>query len=194
MLKNSLIVVAALTILAIVVSPATAGAPKEEKHKDALRLKANEWPVEFKWVDLENFVIPVYIDVELYMEIPNMKKVVKEGIHLKQVSLTKYEGCSIPIEVKSNFDLKLGVKLLEWKAACQDMGAEKDTLEVRDADCADEASSVSKTLGGDPAKRTVYFKIKDVDPYKYDYAKKEPCADILVRVKPNFDAGVWVDP
>lgn len=196
MLKKSLL---ALIVLAILAIPALADIPEqatEEVKKvvdTKLKLKSGGWPVDFAWVDLEGFKIPVYINVELYMEILNMQEVIDEGILLSQDAMDKYSGCSIPIEIKSNFNLKLGVKDPEFTADCVAMKAEKDKLEVRDEDCKSKKESVPATLCETTAKRTVFFSIKKVALVHHEFGKKIKCADLQVRVKPDFTVQ-WVDP
>lgn len=198
MLKKSLIVVAALTILAMAVMPAIADEPSQDtedvkkKIDTKLKLKSAGWPVEFAWVNLEGFKIPVYMMVELYMEILNMQEVIDAGIMLEQVSMSKYEGCSIPIKIKSNFDLELGAKETIVKIGDKTiMDAEKDILEIRDDKCEDKAAFVPKTLCDSAAKRTVYFKIKNVKLVHHDWGKKVKVADIQVRVKPAIEYAQW---
>jgi len=198
MLKKSLL---ALIVLAILAIPAVADTPEQDKSDTSkkivdnkLKLKAGGWPVSFEWVNLEGFKIPVYMQVKLYMEILNMQEVIDEGIILdNQISMSKYSGCSIPIKIKSNFDLKLGAKE-SFTAEGDILGAEKDTLEVRDGDCKDKKEKVPATLCETTAKRTIYFKVKDVDLVHHEFGKKIHIADIQVRVKPDFDAPQWVDP
>ncbi|MFB0525257.1 MAG: hypothetical protein ACETVZ_06920 [Phycisphaerae bacterium] len=198
MLKKSLIVVAALTILAMAVMPAIADEPSQDtedvkkKIDTKLKLKSAGWPVEFAWVNLEGFKIPVYMMVELYMEILNMQEVIDAGIMLEQVSMSKYDGCSIPIQIKSNFDLELGAKETIVKIGDKTiMDAEKDILEIRDDKCEDKAAFVPKTLCDSAAKRTVYFKIKNVKLVHHDWGKKVKVADIQVRVKPAIEYAQW---
>jgi len=196
MLKKSLIVVAALTILAMAVMPAIADEPQQEdesvkkKVDTKLKLKSAGWPVEFAWVNLDGFKIPVYMMVELYMEILNMQEVIDAGIMLEQVTMSTYEGCSIPIEIKSNFDLELGAKE-SFTDSGDLMDADKDKLEIRDADCEDKEALVPKTLCDSTAKRTVYFKIKNVKLVHHEWGKKVHVADIQVRVKPAIEYAQW---
>ena len=203
MLKKSLIVLIALTMLTWAVLPAVADQEQEKEDvKKAvdkkLKLKADDWPVTFDWVDLgiegNEFIVPVYMQVKLYLEILNMHGVIDEGIILdKQVSMEKYEGCSIPIEIKSNFDLELGVKETILDAGNL-LECEKDKLEVREeCDKKGAGGSVPATLCDTTATRVIYFKVKNCKLVHHPFGKKIHIADIQVRVRPDFDAE-WVDP
>ena len=55
----------------------------------------------------EKCVIPVVMDVGMYVEILDMRNL---SIKLKQVEFDTYEGCT-EIRIKSNFDLQLGCKV-----------------------------------------------------------------------------------
>jgi len=203
MLKKSLIVLVALTMLSLAVLPVVAD---QEQEKDdvkkavdkKLKLKADDWPVTFDWVNLgvedNMFIVPVYMHVKLYLEILNMHGVIDEGIHLdKQVSMEKYEGCSIPIEIKSNFDLELGVKH-SFTDAGKTLDCDKDKLEVREeCDKKGDGGFVPATLCETTATRVIYFKVKNCKLVHHPFGKKIHIADIQVRVRPAFDAE-WVDP
>ena len=207
MLKKILIVVVvALTMLATV---AIADTPEQEtedvkKAVDTmLKLKSAGWPVEFKYENLKEFVIPVYMRVNLYMEILNMKDVISAGLILdRQLAMNKYAGCSQFIEIKSNFPLELEAKHT-FTDAGDDMDAEKDKLEIRDDDldnledrCSGKKKSVvPATLCEGIAKRTVYFQIKNVHLVHHEWGKKVHVADIQVRVRPAIDKAQWyIDP
>ncbi len=196
MLKKSLI---AVLLVAFLVSLAVADIPEQDTSNvkkavdKKLKLKAGGWPVDFKWVDLEGFKIPVTMQVKLYMEILNMQAVIDAGIDLdEQISMSKYAGCSIPIQIKSNFDLKLGADY-EFTADGKLLKAKKDKLEIRDEDCKEKKEEVPATMCDSVAKRTVYFRVKEVALVHHEYGKNIHIADIQVRVKPNFEAQ-WVDP
>ena len=196
MLKKSLL---AMLVFAILALPAVADIPEQETGsiktvtETALKLKSGGWPISFQYVDLEGFKIPVYMQVKLYMEIGNMQSVIDKGIVLDtQHSMSSYSGCSIPIQIKSNFDLALSAKE-SFTSEGSALGAKKQTLEIRDEDCVSKKDTVPATLGETAAKRTIYFRVKSVSLVKHEFGKKIHIADIQVRVKPDFEAQ-WVDP
>ena len=188
-----------MLVFAILALPAVADIPEQKTGsvktvtETTLKLKSGGWPVSFQDVDLEGFKIPVYMQVKLYMEIGNMQSVIKKGIVLdNQISMDKYSGCSIPIEIKSNFDLVLSAKET-ITADGKILKAAKNKLEIRDEDCVDKKAEVPATLCETTAKRTIYFEVKNVALVHHEFGKKIHIADIQVRVKPDFEAQ-WVDP
>jgi len=188
MLKKTLF---GLVVLSVLVSmPALA---EEQDAGDIFRLKAHEWPVEFKPIDL-NFKIPVYMDVGLYFEINNKKDVVNNGILIKQESLYVYTGCSIAINIQTNFDMKLGCKI-ERTALGDALHGDKTkwTCEVRDEACEVKKEEVPKTLSPVTEKRKVWVKLENPKVFEVDFGKKKHIANVILTVKPNWEA-VWVDP
>lgn len=219
MLKKNLIVLAALTILAMTVMPAIADEPWQDtdslkkKVDEMLRLKAHGWPVSFEWVDLEGFVVPVYMDVGLFLEILNMGEVVDEGIVLEQVGIDKYEGCSLPFKIKCNFALKLGCKVEPTEAGYDMMRKKYDPTkdpedqqelddkvsnfwdcEIRDVTCDDELDEVSPTYCENIKERTIWVEFDDATIVHAPFGKNIHVADVQVRVKPDLKEQWVIDP
>jgi len=162
-----------------------------------IKLKAHEWPVEFKWVDFDpaKFKIPVKINVGLYVEISNKGDVMKKGILLEQKAINTYEGCSIPIEIKSNFKLQLGAYIVlndTGKLLQSDMGKWKK--EIRDETCTTKKDVVDPTLGGAAEKRTVWVRVEGANILKLPYADKVVVADVVIQVRPLIPFEWQQDP
>ena len=188
MLKKTLF---GLVVLSVLVSMPVLAA--EQDTGDSFRLKAHDWPVEFKPINLD-FKIPVYMDVGLYFEISNKKDLVNNGILIKQESLYVYTGCSIAFNIQTNFDMKLGCSI--ERTALGDLLTNSDTkwsCEVRDADCEVKQEEVNKTLSDVVEKRKIWVKLEKPKVFEVDFGKKKHIANVILNVKPNWEA-VWVDP
>jgi hypothetical protein len=188
MLKKTIIGLVVLSVLAFVSKPILAA---EEDLGDVYKLKAYSWPVEFKAVDL-GFTIPVYMDVGLFFEINNKKDVVGTGITLKQVTINTYEGCSIAMNIQTNFDMELGCRVVAADPLGIALGGEY-ACEIRDAECVDPQPKVCKTLSDWVEKRTVWVQLKDPKVFELDYGKGKHIADVILTVKPDFEV-TWYDP
>jgi hypothetical protein len=188
MLKKTLF---GLVVLSVLVSMPVLAA--EQDTGDIFRLKAHDWPVEFKPINLD-FKIPVYMDVGLYFEINNKKDVVNSGILIKQESINVYTGCSIAMNIQTNFDMKLGCSI--ERTALGDLlhgDSTKWSCEVRDADCEVKQEEVNKTLSDTTEKRTIWVRLEKPKVFEVDFGKKKHIADVILNVKPNWEA-IWVDP
>jgi hypothetical protein len=93
MLKKSLIVVAAVALLA---GAAQAG-----------EIKIHEWPCEFIKQEIPGLAIPVVMDVGFWVHVKDQDKL---KIKLQQISIHEYEGCT-DIVVETNFNLSMSCKI-----------------------------------------------------------------------------------
>jgi len=191
MIKKSLI---GLILLAFIALPAVAGIEQETwDDGKKLSIKSYKWPIEFKWLDVD-FVIPVKMDVGLFIEFKNKAKVIEEGILMKQTKVREYEGCSIAIEVQSNFDFQMKAKIT--RTALGDLlqsNGDKWSSEIRDEKCESKKDFVSKTLSDKTEKRTVWVRVKEAKVYELDFGKKIVIANVTIQVRPSFEAE-WEDP
>jgi hypothetical protein len=189
MLKKTLF---GLVVLSALVSMPVLAA--EQNVGDVFNLKAHDWPVEFKALDLD-FKIPVYMDVGLYFEINNKKDLVNNGILIKQESIFVYTGCSIAMNIQTNFDMILSCKIerTELGDALHDSKNTKWTCEVRDEACEVKQEEVNKTLSSVVEKRKVWVKLEKPKVFEVDFGKKKHIANVILTVKPNWEA-LWVDP
>ena len=216
MLKKSLIVMTALVILMSV--PVVASTPqtdtddlkKKKTIDEMLRLKSHGWPadIDFKWFTLEDFKVPVYMDVGLFLEILNIKEVMDEGILLEQVKIDKYVGCSLPFKIKCNFDLKLGGKIEVTEAGYammrdkyspgdstpQEKNDDKDDFWDVDivstegpCDKAEKAEKVQATYCERIEERRIRVEFEDATIVHVPFGKEAHVADVYVRVKPDID-------
>ena len=188
MLKKTLFGLIALFVFVNMPALAT-----EQESGDVFKLKAHEWPVDFKPVEL-SFKIPVYMDVGLYFEINNKKDVVNEGIVLKQQSINVYTGCSKVINIQTNFDMMLGaiIERTTMGDALHGSGTTW-TAEIRDETCEVKKEQVNKTLSSVVEKRKVWVKLEKPKIYELDFGKNKHIANVILTVKPNWES-VWVDP
>jgi len=202
MLKKTLIALVLLSILALTVTPAIAEDPVQEKTKKSVemgtKMKAHGWPIEFSWVEVDCFKIPVYMKVAMYIEFPNRQKVVDKGIELKQIAINKYEGFSDAIEILCNVNIKVGCKCVltdDGKKIQDDTG--KWSCRVRDDQTwGDDQPNVAAT--GPSPKAIKYIGVRVSDPKlldnPFDPAKpKKKVAEAIVRVKPDIEGAQW-DP
>jgi hypothetical protein len=105
MVKRSLI---AIAIVALFVTAASA-AVNPAKYDD-------HWPYEYVAVDI--CVIPVYMDVGMYVQIKDCgkKKIVLKQVNCEEIEKSPtddfpcYKGCS-EFEIRANFEAKLGTHL-----------------------------------------------------------------------------------
>ncbi|OHB60554.1 MAG: hypothetical protein A2167_06425 [Planctomycetes bacterium RBG_13_46_10] len=188
MLKKTLFGLFALFVFVSMPALAT-----EQESDDIFRLKAHEWPVDFKPIEL-GFKIPVYMDVGLYFEINNKKDVVNEGIVLKQQSIQIYAGCSKVINIQTNFDMMLGARIERTAMGNALHGSNTTwTVEIRDDKCEVKKEQVCKTLSNVVEKRKIWVKLEKPKIYELDFGKNKHIANVILTVKPNWEA-VWVDP
>jgi len=191
MLKKTLIGLVVLSVLAFLGKPVLAA---EQDTGDDFRLKAHSWPVEFKTINLD-FTIPVNMDVGLYFEINNKKEVVDEGITIEQISIHIYEGCSIPMNIQTNFCMVLGASIAPTSLGEQLIGDDTEfSVEIRDEACESAQPDVPKTLSDTTEKRTIYVKLVNPKVFELDFGKGKHVADVTLNVKPGFQPGDWVDP
>ncbi len=189
MLKKTLIGLVVLSVLAFLGKPVLAA--EEQDTGDEFRLKAHSWPVEFKTIDLD-FTIPVKMDIGLYFEINNKKDLVNEGITIAQTSMHVYEGCSIPMNIQTNFCMVLGASI-----APTTLGEALEgewSVEVRDAGCVAAQPDVPVTLSDTTEQRTIYVKLTDPKIFELGFGKNKEVAAVTLNVKPGFEPGDWVDP
>ncbi len=163
---------------------------------DAFGLKAYGWDatVEFKPLDLD-LKVPVFMDVGLFLQITNRKDLVSTGIKLKQVSINKFAGCSIAMDIQTNFDMVLGGTIaLEdaGKALQPDVG--KWSVKIRDEACVDESATVLKNLSGAPEKRTIWVQVEEAKVFELNFGKNKKVAVVTLNVKPKSIEILWVDP
>ena len=189
MLKKTLfgfIVLSALVSMPILAAEQSSG--------DVFDLKAHDWPMEFKPIDLD-FKIPVFMDVGLYFEINNKKDLVEKGIVIKQESIFVYTGCSIAMNIQTNFDMILGAKIerTELGNALHDCKNTKWTVEVRDECCGAKKETVIKTLSPVTEKRKIWVKLEKPKAYEVNFGKNKHIANVILTVKPAWEA-IWVDP
>jgi hypothetical protein len=190
MLKKTLF---GFIVLAVLFNMPVIACTTEQDAGDIFRLKAHEWPVEFKPIDLD-FKIPIFMDVGLYFEINNKKDLVNTGIMIKQESIFVYTGCSIAMNIQTNFDM-----ILSARAEFTDLGSAlkgdktKLTAEVRDEACEVKKEEVCKTLSDCVQKRKVWVKLENPKIYELNFGKDKHIADVILSVKPAFEA-VWTDP
>jgi hypothetical protein len=197
MLKKSLIALVLLTIISL---PALATITQEETTtagncgSGVVRLKAEDWPVEFKWVETL-LKIPVTMDVGLFLEFKNKKAVVDAGIKLKQTAIRQFTGCSIPLEIQSNFDLELGgtLYLTDAGKALQSDGGKwsvkiKDTIEGGVCSwIGTDHPKVSKTLSPIIEKRCVCVQVNEAKVFELDFGRCVKVADLVIKVRPTFE-------
>jgi len=193
MLKKILI---GLVVLSFVAVSAMAATPPDEDTGDAYALKAHEWDatIEFKPLDL-NFKVPVFMDVGLYFEINNKKDVVETGIKIKQDSIHIYSGCSIPMNIQTNFDMVLGASILPTDLGVALMDEDTEwAVEIRDEACETKSELVCKTLSLVIEKRTIWVQLKNPKTFELDFGKDKHVANVTLNVKPKSIEYVWVDP
>jgi hypothetical protein len=187
MLKKTLIGLVVLSFLAI---PAMAA---EQSVGDAFQLKAHDWnaTIVFQPIDLD-FKVPVYMDVGLYFEINNKKDLVDTGIKITQKSIHVYEGCSIAMNIQTNFDMVLSATI-----AATDLGSALGgewKVEVRDEACETKSETVLKTLSPVTEKRKIWVQLKDPKVFELDFGKNKHVANVTLNVKPKDIEYLWVDP
>jgi len=218
MLKKSLIVLAILAMaLPVVASEPEQTTDKLKKYVDEkAMLKSYGWPISFEYVDITGFLVPVKMDVGLFLEILNMKSVIDEGIYIKQppppsTTIDVYEGCSIPMKIKCNFKAKFEGKIVPTQDGWDIMKSQYDPdtgiqegrkqdesdsdyikrfwkVEIRKADCSKSSSTVDATLCTKIEERTIWVQLKKSGIVHHAFGKKIKVADVQVRVKPAFDA------
>jgi len=160
---------------------------------DAFGLKAYGWDatVTFKPLDLD-LKVPVYMDVGLFFQITNRKELVETGIKLAQVAINKFEGCSVAMNIQTNFDMVLGASV-----AATDLGVALGgewSAQIRDETCSTESATVLKNLSGDPEKRKIWVELKDAKVFELDFGKKKHVANVTLNVKPKSIEILWTDP
>jgi len=208
MLKKTLITIILLSFLALIVTPALALDPEQGKTTKTVdkgsRLKAHGWPVEFTWVDVECFKVPVYFKIAMYIEFPNEKAVKDKGIELKQHSISEYRGYSDPIEVLCNVNIKVGAKL-DWVDAAGAPCAWDDSLakqiqsdsgkwqaRIRNSASWGDAEEAVAATGPSPAAiKYIVVRLRDPSLLKFPFDSSKPkkhVANAIVRVKPDFEA------
>jgi hypothetical protein len=201
MLKKILIGLVVLSFVALSARAATqltdytgTVEPTTIDNGDIFKLKAYGWDatVEFKPLDLD-FKVPVYMDIGLFFQINNKKNLVNTGIKLHQVAINKFEGCSIAMEIQSNFDMVLGATV----APTDDYGVPLGgtwSAKIMDEACETESAAVPKTLSPVVEKRKIWVQLKDAKVYELDYGKNKHVANVTLNVKPKSIEIVWVDP
>jgi hypothetical protein len=164
----------------------------EQSAGDEFDLKAHCWPGE-KPTDLD-FKTPVYMNFGLYFQISNSKDVVNDGIVIRQESMLTYTGCSIAMDIQTNFNMILSAKI-ERTALGEDLqdDSTKWTVEVRDQTCTVKQEEVAKTLSLFTEKRRIWVKLESPKQLESDFGKKKHVANVILTVKPNMEA-IWVDP
>lgn len=187
MLKKTLIGLVVLSFVAIPVMAA------EQSVGDSFQLKAHDWPavINFQPMDLD-FKVPVYMDVGLYFEINNKKDLVNTGIKITQKSIHVYEGCSIAINIQTNFDMVLGASIAPTDLGDQ-LGGEW-AVEIRDEACETKSETVLKTLSDYTEKRKIWVQLKDPKVFELDFGKDKHVANVTLNVKPKSIEFTWEDP
>ena len=187
MLKKTLFGLAVLSVLFRM--PALAA---EQSTGDIFDLKAHDWPGE-KPTELD-FKIPVYMNFGLYFEINNNKDIVNTGIAIKQESVSVYTGCSMAMNIQTNFDMILSatIERTALGEAFHDSENTRWTVEVRDAACEVKKEAVVKTLSLTTEKRKVWVKLEKPKLFEVDFGKKKHIANVILTVKPNIEAA-WIN-
>jgi hypothetical protein len=189
MLKKTLIGLVVLSFLAI---PAMA-AEEQDAAGDVFKLKAHDWnaTIVFQPIDLD-FKVKVLMDVGLYFEINNKKDLVDTGIKITQKSMHIYEGCSIAMNIQTNFDMVLSATI-----AATDLGAKLEgtwAVEVRDENCEAKSENVPKTLSPVTQKRKIWVQLTDPKVFELEFGKDKHVANVTLNVKPKDIEYLWVDP
>jgi len=176
MIKKSLIAIALVTMVACM---AQAGG-----------LKRYDWPCTFNTLDINDVPIPVFMDIGLTIDIVNQNDLKKKGITLKQTGWQLYEG-EVKIQIKCNFDLTLGAKLILndngklMNPKLSGMG------EVSRAWIVDPF--VPKTLCLTTAERILKVKLLECKTEHLEVKKGVQVATVILTVKPEMPC-LWVDP
>jgi hypothetical protein len=201
MLKKTLIGLVVLSFVVVSANAATqlvsTGDPvatSQGDYGDAFGLKAYGWEatVEFKPLDLD-VKVPVYMDVGLFLQITNRKQLVETGIKLEQKAINRFEGCSIPMEIQTNFDMVLGASVAPTTPDGDALGGTW-SAKIMDETCSTESATVIKNLSGDPEKRTIWVELKDAKVFELDFGKKKHVANVTLNVKPKSIEILWTDP
>lgn len=183
------------TLFGLVVLSVLSGMPAlavEQSAGDIFDLKAHSWPGE-KPSDLD-FKTPVYMNFGLYFQISNCKDIVNEGIVIRQESMLAYTGCSISMNIQTNFDMILTAEIEPTALGenFNDSTNTKWTVEVRDDACKARKELVAKTLSLITEKRKIWVKLEKPKQFEVDFGKRKHIANVILTVKPNMEV-IWVD-
>lgn len=173
MAKRVLIAIAVVAILATTVQ---AYDPAIKKDSSNGVKKDNWWP--FEYVALDLCVMPVYMDVGMYVQ---LKDCDKKKIELKQVDcadIGKGSGdfpCYLDCEsfdIRANFEVKLGTRLEKVGPAIKDWSAYYDGSDLVPGD-------------GNYTTRTVCIKAWKSEIWQVQPGDKVQVGNLAITVKPN---------
>jgi hypothetical protein len=160
MVKKTLFVAAVVAMLA---GTTMAG----DEWKDKI-FEHCEWPYAKIYEYQETCVVPVFMNVGYYVEIPKCKKL---QIMLDQINMSTYEGC-VDFAIKTNFHLELGAKI---QHVGTDLGNYKAWIK--------SPTDVPPT-GNSSVDRTVCAKLEKTKIILADPNKKLKVAEVTILVRP----------